>query len=74
MEGERSCESVVSATCLEDEATNLRSKPMAAEGSSVVAREEINRWPCFVSAHTEGGCWRKPAQTGGAMPRPPIIG
>lgn len=43
VEGERRWERVVRATCLEDEATNLRSKPMAAEGSSAVTREESKR-------------------------------
>lgn len=67
MEGERRWDRVLRATCLEDEATNLRSKPMEAEGSCAVAMEEIRRWPCLVSSQNTGG---------GVSPRPqwPLIG
>lgn len=54
MEGERRWERVLSATCLEEEATNLRSKPMEAVGSSAIARAEKKRSPCFVTLHANG--------------------
>lgn len=66
MEGERRWERVEMATCLGDEATNFRSRPTAADGSSAAATEERNLSPCLVSLHTNGGRWRKPAEVGGA--------
>ncbi|KAG5582030.1 hypothetical protein H5410_052657 [Solanum commersonii] len=54
-------ELVLRATCLEDEATNLRSKWRVAEISSESAaiRVERKRWPCLLNEHRGHGRGRR---------------